>query len=324
MALIETSLAQPSPFSVPTDSPDILSQLLENQKSPHTWRAYRKDIRDFFRFIADAPEPTPILIEALLKLEQPQALALVLRYKNYLRDVRCLKEATINRRLAALKALIRLANQLGQCRYTLDGIKGEKVIHYRDTSGVSQNVYRQILKIPDQTTVKGKRDYAILRLLWDNALRRNEIVQTNLGDLDRERRSLDILGKGKGSQKQQVTLSRATVTALTAWLAVRPGPRDPRQPLFIALDRGHQGHRLTGTAIYQLVRNTAKAAGVTKVLSPHRIRHSGITAALDATNGDVRKVQKFSRHADLNTLMIYDDNRRNIQGEITDLLADLL
>ncbi|BAW96699.1 tyrosine recombinase [[Synechococcus] sp. NIES-970] len=321
---METSLAQPSPFSVPTDNPDILSQLLENQKSPHTWRAYKKDIRDFFRFVADANEPTPILIEALLKLEQPQALALVLRYKNHLRDVRCLKEATINRRLAALKALVRLANQLGQCRYTLDGIRGEKVIHYRDTTGVSQNIYRQILKMPDQSTTKGKRDYAILRLLWDNALRRNEVVQTNLGDLDLERRSLDILGKGKGNQKEQITLSRATVTALESWLTVRPGPKEKNQPLFVALDRAHQGHRLTGTAIYQLVRSTARAAGVQKVLSPHRIRHAGITAALDATNGDVRKVQKFSRHADLNTLMIYDDNRRDVQGEITDLLAGLI
>lgn len=67
----------------------------------------------FFRFVADANEPTPLLVEAFLNLEQPQALALVLRYKNHLRDVRCLKEATINRRLAALKALVRLANQLG-------------------------------------------------------------------------------------------------------------------------------------------------------------------------------------------------------------------
>ncbi|MBV5261506.1 tyrosine-type recombinase/integrase [Synechococcus moorigangaii CMS01] len=321
---METPLAKTGPFSVAADEPDILSQLLENQKSAHTWRAYQKDLRDFFRFVADANEPTPILVEALLKLEQPQALALVLRYKNYLRDVRCLKEATINRRLAALKALVRLANQLGQCRYTLDGIKGERVSHYRDTTGISQNVYREILKIPDRTTVKGQRDYAILRLLWDNALRRNEVVQTNIEDLDLERRSLAILGKGKGKQKEWVTLSRATIAALEMWLAVRPGPKTKKQPLFIALDRAHLGHRLTGTAIYQLVRHTAQAAGVTKILSPHRIRHSGITAALDATNGDVRKVQKFSRHADLNTLMIYDDNRRDMQGEITDLLADLI
>jgi integrase/recombinase XerC len=73
-----------------------------------------------------------------------------------------------------------------------------------------------------------------------------------------------------------------------------------------------------------MVDAVAKAAGINKKLSPHRIRHSGITAALDATGGDVRKVQKLSRHANLNTLMIYDDNRLNVQGEISDLLADMV
>ncbi len=56
----------------------------------------------------------------------------------------------------------------------------------------------------------------------------------------------------------------------------------------------------------------------------HRIRHSAITAALDATEGDVRKVQKLSRHANLNTLMIYDDNRTNAQKDITDLLDGMI
>lgn len=318
------AIAKPKIFPALEQEFDVLSQLLENQKSPNTWRAYKKDIRDFFRFAADANEPTPLLVDAFLKLDQAQSLSLVLRYKNHLRDVRRLKEATINRRIAALKSLVRLGNQLGQCTFTLDGIKGEKVVHYRDTTGIKQNLYRQILLIPDRETVKGKRDFAILRLLWDNALRRGEIVQINLGDLQLEERKLAILGKGKGTQKQEITLSKATVMALEAWIMVRPKQKGQVQPLFVALDRAHKGHRLTGTAIYQLVRKISKAAGISKVMSPHRIRHSGITAALDATNGDVRKVQKFSRHSDLNTLMIYDDNRKNMQGEVTDLLADLI
>jgi integrase/recombinase XerC len=68
----------------------------------------------------------------------------------------------------------------------------------------------------------------------------------------------------------------------------------------------------------------AIAAGTEKVMSPHRIRHSVITAALDATNGDTRKVQKLSRHRNLNTLMIYDDNRHQHQSEVTNILADLV
>lgn len=58
----------------------------------------------------------------------------------------------------------------------------------------------------------------------------------------------------------------------------------------------------------------AKLAGIDKIISPHRIRHSAITESLNLTNGDVRKVQKLSRHKKLDTLMIYDDNRNSLQG----------
>ncbi|MBD2207618.1 hypothetical protein H6G33_35395 [Calothrix sp. FACHB-1219] len=59
-------------------------------------------------------------------------------------------------------------------------------------------------------------------------------------------------------------------------------------------------------------------------MSPHRIRHSAITAALDATDGNLRKVQKLSRHAKIDTLLIYDDNRSNDQQELSDLLGDMV
>jgi integrase/recombinase XerC len=59
-------------------------------------------------------------------------------------------------------------------------------------------------------------------------------------------------------------------------------------------------------------------------MSPHRIRHSSITHALDSTSGDVRMVQKLSRHKKIETVMIYDDNRTNVQGELSELLSEAL
>ena len=96
------------------------------------------------------------------------------------------------------------------------------------------------------------------------------------------------------------------------------------RPLFIALDHNYLGHRLTGTAIYGIVSTIARSAGITKRMSPHRMRHSAITAALDATDGNVRKVQKLSRHKKLDTLMVYDDNRGNMQSQVSDLLGNIL
>ncbi|MBW4449804.1 MAG: tyrosine-type recombinase/integrase [Spirirestis rafaelensis WJT71-NPBG6] len=99
------------------------------------------------------------------------------------------------------------------------------------------------------------------------------------------------------------------------------------EPLFqsCAYHRTQDG-RLTGETVRALIDNLCKKAGITKKMSPHRIRHSSITTALEHSNGNYQKVQTLSRHASLNTIKIYDDNRRasQQQQELSNLLGDLL
>ena len=139
-------------------------------------------------------------------------------------------------------------------------------------------------------------------------MRRNEVSQLNVGDFDPDGKTLRIFGKGRGTQSEVVDLGDSTVEAIADWLATSTTKR-PNAPLFIALDFHNRGHRLTGDGIRRIVVRVCDLAGIKKPMSPHRIRHSAITAALDATDGNVRKVQKLSRHRQLDTLMIYDDNR---------------
>lgn len=96
-------------------------------------------------------------------------------------------------------------------------------------------------------------------------------------------------------------------------------------PLFRNLDHRpeHAGQGITADGLYHLVSEWGRAIEIPN-LTPHKLRHSAITAALDATNGDVRRVQRLSRHARLETLQRYDDNRSDLQGEVTGLLAGLL
>jgi len=120
-----------------------------------------------------------------------------------------------------------------------------------------------------------------------------------------------------------VDLGVATVRAIADWLEAR-GSCAPDSPLFIALDSAHSGHRLSGDGICKMVVRHSEKAGINKKqMSPHRIRHSAIAVALDATDGDVRKVQKFSRHRNLNTLMVYDDNRGRDQQDVTEMLDSM-
>jgi integrase/recombinase XerC len=303
-------------------TPDVLSQLLACSRSDNTRIAYEKDVTRFFKWATNNVLTSDIVLE-FLHLDKSDAVTLVLKYKAHLIR-KGLAEATVNRRLAALKSLVAMGRKMGHCVYSLEDIKGEKVQKYRDTTGISPEAFKRVLEVPDRDTLQGKRDYALLRLLWGNALRRNEISQLNIGDFDNFARTLRIKGKGKGSQTELIELSRATTDAIAIWLEA---PRDTRSfdsPLFIALDFHNEGHRLTGESIRRTVVGACSAAGINKRMSPHRIRHSAITAALDATEGNVRKVQKLSRHANLETLMVYDDNRGRSQLEITELLDDLI
>lgn len=342
-----SSLASiPSPaiseFDLLRSQHTILDDLLADKRSANTKRAYEKDLQYFFLF-AYGQIPSELLIKQFLQLNRFEAIALVLKFKSNA-IAQNLKEATINRRLAAIKALVNFAGKIGHCNWNLNEVQSESVQTYRDTTGIDIDGIKAMLKQPDRNTLLGKRDYAILRLLWDNALRRNEVSMTDVADFDPDRRSLLILGKGRGTQKTLVSLSNSTIVAIQDWISAREilasntksesnnktnintteSRLETKLPLFIALDRANWGHRITGTAIYKIVSAIAKNAGINKQMSPHRIRHSAITAALDATDGNVRKVQKLSRHKKLDTLILYDDNRKNMQGEVSNLLSDLV
>jgi integrase/recombinase XerC len=320
---VDNQLANSSniPYALAEFNPDILTALLSDKRSLNTRRAYEKDLHYFFNS-AYGQKPTEIVIAQFLQLSRFEAIAIALRYKSDM-IARDLKEATINRRLSALKSLVNFAAKLGKCNWNLDDVRTETVQSYRDTTGLKPEGIRTMLLSINRDITRGKRDFAILRLLWDNALRRNEVVSSNIGDFDYEMRSLQILGKGRGSQKSLISLNMGTANAIQDWLSCFE-TKNVDQPLFHALDRGHRGHRLTGTAIYQIVGRIGRDSQTSKHMSPHRIRHSAITAALDATNGNVRKVQKLSRHKKLDTLMLYDDNRTNMQGEVSSLLGDLI
>jgi integrase/recombinase XerC len=298
---------------------DLLADFLRLKISANTRRNYSKAIADFCRRNYDSEVSNDLLVQ-FLSLHQPEAVYQVLQYRQLLIEAK-LAPSTINVRLSALKSFVDYARQAEQCNFNLADVTCLKVESYGDTTGIAVAGFKQMLQIPDRSTVKGIRDYALLRLLWDNALRRNEICSLDVGDFDKSGR-LSILGKGK-IQKSQIDLSAATTIAISQWLTARDNYRSP-DPLFSSLDRRSKGHRLDGSTIYRLVREFGAEAGIDKIVSPHRIRHSAITAYLDASDGNIRAAQGLSRHTNLNTLTRYDDNRHKYQAIATTTLADLV
>jgi integrase/recombinase XerC len=302
------------PVTSNVDWEQVVSDWIKTKRSHHTQRAYSKDLNYFLA------HEQGLTVGNFLR-DSHLAYEISSRYRGILIE-QGKSGATINRRLSALKSLTAYCYQCGHCEFTLEAVKLEKLKTYRDTSGIDVATYKEILETCDLTTIRGIRDYAILTLLWSNALRRSEVSKCNVSDFNLRQRTLKIFGKGRGTQSETITLGQSTANAIANYLEARTAL--PQEPLFVAHKPGYEGKRLSTNSIYNIVRDRATDAGITKVMSPHRVRHSAITTALDVTGGDVRRVQKLSRHANLNTLIIYDDNRMNAQAQVTELLDGLM
>jgi integrase/recombinase XerC len=301
----------PSGVPAPAPPPRLLEAFLAG-RNPRTLAAYRQDLEDFRAFTrAGTLEEAAQLF---LSRGLGDANAAALAYRAHLVDRR-LAAATVNRRLAALRSLVKLARTLGLVSWSLEvgSLKSET---YRDTRGPGRVGFRRLLdELDERLDSKAMRDRAVLRLLFDLALRRGEVVSLDVEDVDLEAGTVDVLGKGR-TERVRLTLPEPTKSALRSWLEAR-GPE--MGPLFVNFDRARKGRRMTGTSVYRLVRELGEAAGLR--VRPHGLRHAAITEALDLTRGDVRKVQRFSRHRDLRVLNRYDDNREDLGGEVARLVA---
>jgi integrase/recombinase XerC len=281
-------------------------------RNPRTLTAYRQDLADFRAFMgAETSEDAGRL---LLERGHGEANGLALAYRAHLLE-RGLSPATVNRRLAALRSLVKLARTLGFVSWALD-VESVKSETYRDTRGPGRAGVRLLFEeLERRTDAKGLRDRALVRLLYDLGLRRGEVASLRLEDVDLRAGSVAVLGKGR-TERAALTLPEPTQAALVAWLAVRGSKRGP---VFLNFDHAGKGEGLAGRSIARLVAKLGNAVGLT--VRPHGLRHAAITEALDLTGGDVRKVQRFSRHRDLRVLNRYDDNREDLGGSVARLVA---
>jgi integrase/recombinase XerC len=309
--LIEISLKSSEITPAPLES-KIWAEFLTLQISPATRKSYAASLKDFFRRRFDR-SVSPEAIEQFLSCSEHDGISHALAYRGQLLEAG-LSAATVNARLAGLKSFVTHAAKRKLCTFRLDDIKSVKAQSYKDTRGISIELFQQLIDGIDRSTSIGKRDYAMLRLLWDNALRRAEICGLDRVDFDAGEARIYLKGKGR-IDKEPIDLAPETVDAISDWLSSTGESRS--SALFVS----SRDTRISADRLYEIVVGLGAAAGIDRVVSPHKIRHSSITALLDLNGGDVRSAQAHSRHKNLATLILYDDGRQQLQGKAAKTLA---
>jgi integrase/recombinase XerC len=311
--LMELLPPQPNQLSTPPtiDTKKLVESFFQN-KSEGTKKAYKQDMKSFVKFIgATTPEEAALY---LLGHGQGHANHTALQFKDHLKEKK-MAPASINRKLAALKSLCKLGRVVGLVSFGLE-VEGFEVSPLRDTRGPGpENVQKLLAQAEKRTDKKGRRDYAMLRLMFDLAMRRGEVCSLDVEHVDLVQGAVSIMGKGR-SQREWLSLPDETRDAIKSWLSVRgsePGP------LMIALDPRAYGKRLRGDGAALVIGKMGEGIGAR--VRPHGLRHAAITEALNATDGNLRLVQKYSRHRSLDMLLVYDDARGDFGGQVARMVA---
>lgn len=248
----------------------------------NTISAYRRDLRQYLRFVEENPMgPTPV--EGFLMWLAERGLS----------------PASVGRSLAAVKGYHRFLHQEKGIEDPTVGVRAPRQVR-RLPKALTTHEVLALLDSPLPTTVGGRRDSALLEFLYSTGCRVGEAVALDLHQLDLEEGLARVTGKG--SRQRVVLLGDVGKQAIRTWLADRLELAKGRTAaVFLNL----RGGRLTRTGAFGIVKKAAVRAGIApEKVSPHVLRHSAATHMVEG-GADLRVVQEMLGHASLETTEVY-------------------
>lgn len=261
---------------------------VERGLSANTVAAYRRDLRQYLLFMEEHHQgvPTPTAVDAFL-------------FGLHEREMRA---STVARKLAAVR---------GYHRFLVDeGHSREDPTRFAETPRLGMSLPKaldveeaiRLVEAPPLDGVLGRRDRALLEVLYGAGVRVSEAVDLELLAVDLD--SATAMVSGKGGKQRLVPLGRPAVAAVGSYLPDRMELRRPgADPGNLFLSR--RGKRLTRQAVFQSVRKYAAQAGIPDdKVSPHVLRHSAATHMVEG-GADLRTVQEILGHANISTTQVY-------------------
>ncbi len=274
-----------------TDTPAAFLRYLAAEKdaSPHTLKSYGHDLRQFEAFLT-AEQLTP----RDLTPRHLRAFLVTLH-------ARGLDPASIARKLAAVRSWMKFLVRRGvlernPAREVRAPRLATKQPAFLDPDEAAALVQAPgTARRPAVPAGPTARDAAMLELLYASGLRVSELCGLDLEHVDASARTVRVLGKGR--KERIVPFGSKAARAFEAWLATR-GDHDG------ALFTAKRGGRITPREVYGVVRDAARAVGITRAIGPHTLRHSFATHLLTG-GADLRSVQELLGHSRLSTTQRY-------------------
>ena len=256
---------------------------IERALSPNTVEAYTSDVDNFFSHVA--AEPSTVSTRDIL---------------DYLAENARLSKRSQSRLLSSLRSFFDWLVMEGDRKDNpCDPVDSPKLGRYLPEV-LSVDEVTSIIDSVDLTKWTGKRDKAVLEILYGCGLRVSEAVGLKISNVYLDEGFVRVVGKG--DKERIVPMGEMAAAAVREYMAVRPDPASQQYDDILFLNRF--GKAISRVALFNMVKNQAMAAGVNKEISPHTFRHSFATHLIE-NGADLRVVQEMLGHESILTTEIY-------------------
>jgi integrase/recombinase XerC len=273
----------------------------ERNVSEHTLRNYRSDLTQFLDYLAPTDRSSGKRnVPGIQEIDH-------LTIREWLSSLHSAhkKKASVARKLAALRTFFQFLLREGLIELNPAKLVSTPRLERKLPQHLSIEEAIKFIETPDIETDLGKRDRAMLELLYATGVRVSELTKMNLSDMDFKNKLIRVTGKRR--KERIVPFGDPASEALQTYLGVRgrflaKAQVSQREPAALFLN--YQGTRITTRSVGRMVEKYIRICAGMHDISPHALRHSFATHLLDS-GADLRDIQELLGHARLSSTQIY-------------------
>lgn len=263
--------------------------------TPNTVRTYRGSLKQWFLYLRQN------------QIIQPTAET-VRQYRDYLQE-NGKKATTVKNYIIAVKRFFQWTEEAGLYPNIAKHIKSGRLSKNFKRDYLTGSQSRQILAHIDRSTIKGKRDYAMLVMMLTMGLRTIEVVRADIEDIRTKGNTtvLYVQGKGHNEKDDLIRMPQHVESAIRDYLSVRRA-KDLSEPLFTSTSNHNTNGRMTTRSIRRIAKTAFISAGYDSPrLTAHSTRHTAATLSL-LNGATLQQTQELLRHRNIGTTEIYAHN----------------
>jgi len=261
-----------------------------------TQKAYQSDITEFVAFLTDSGDGKPVDLTSIDQYDARVFLSMLYEKGDVSR--------TIARKVSSLRAFYRfLERNAVVTTNPFAGVQLKKAGQHLPRYFYEKELNKLFDVVMADTSLLGLRNRLLLEILYGTGARVSEAAGLTLGMLDQAARVITITGKG--NKTRIVPYGQYAADALASYLRdARPQLLAKSPVMHDKLFVNQRGQALTASGIEYILKQLAKKAGLTQMISAHMFRHTYATDMLN-NGADLRTVQQLLGHSSLSTTQIY-------------------